>query len=76
MFRVTLPYLIFLVKPSIFFMFSQKKKNNNTCNNNKINKKKIGVTGIKFLCLVLGQADMGKQQFDQDLHCLPFYQYF
>ena len=35
-FRVTLLYLIFLVKPSILFLFSQKK----------------GVTGIKYVCYI------------------------
>ena len=37
-FRVTLPYLIFLMKPSNFFMFKKKKKK----------KKKKGDTEIKY----------------------------
>ena len=52
-FRVALPYLIFLVKPSIFFyVFSKKKK-----------KKKKNALWIKYLCfyIYIKYSDKSKQ---------------
>ena len=55
MFTVTLPYLIFLVKPSNFFHVFLKKKS---------------ITGIKQSVAGIRKVGKSKQ-FDQSLQCLP-----
>ena len=66
-FRVTLPYLIFLVKPSIFFFHVFSKKKVFMLNIQTRKAEQTVKTQIKLLL---------KEQFDQGLHCMPCYQYF
>ena len=51
------------MKPSNFFMFSQKKSAKHSDKKGWANSVDPDQTALK-------------EQFDQGLHCLPFYQYF